>query len=120
MAQWPYLRWPYLWASDQVFQPTEPIKVLKQRRSQSAENGVNKNAKETELYIDYQTDNENGGGSQDHFSCNAHWAYKGYYLFSGKYQAYMVLPSLQERYGDRLIAHNNQIAWPLSARIERT
>ena len=93
-----------------MFQPTEPIKVLKQERSQSAINGANKNAKEPELCINYQIDNKNGGGSQDHSSCNAHWAYKGCYLSPDEHQAYTVSWKIQERYNDCLIAHNNQIA----------
>ena len=62
-----------------MFQPTEPIKILKKERSQSVTNGANKNAKEPELCINYQTDNKNGVGSWDYFSKNAHRAYRGCY-----------------------------------------
>ena len=49
----PYLWWPYLWESNQVFQPTKPIKVLKQKHSWSGINGASKKANES-VCIDYQ------------------------------------------------------------------
>ena len=83
MTWLPYLQWPYLWESGQVFQATERIKVLKQECSQSAINGAHKKVKELSLSLFAlitNPKNEYGCSAQGYSSCNAHWAYKIYYL----------------------------------------
>ena len=91
-----YLQWPYLWESGQVFQPTAPIKVPKQKRSQSTTKGVNKKVKESSLNLFAlitNPENENGCGTQGYSFYNAHWAYK-ICSIGGIHQAYKAVTSL--------------------------
>ena len=57
-----------------------------------------------------------------HSPCNAHWAYKIYYLYYKEYIKSTGCPKTTKklRLTNRLIAHNNQIAQPPSAGVERT
>ena len=61
-------------------------------------------------------------GAWDHSSCNAHWAYKTYFLYCKSTASLQGLSRLPKSCGlpNRLIAHNHQIAQSLFARIERT
>ena len=73
----PYLQWPYLWGSGQVFQPTKPIKVLKQKHDQSATNGASKKATKNWAYLHSLINpaNKNGCDIQGYSFCSADWAY---------------------------------------------
>ena len=62
----------------------EPLRILKQKRSQSATNGASKKAINNWAYF-YQLSTPQTRMAVmhkiDHSPCNMHWAYKTYYIF---------------------------------------
>ena len=141
MAGRPYLRWLYLWRSGQVFQLVKHIKVLKQERKQSTIQSVNKKGKrnEPEPSIDYQPSKEEwlwctrctrlATFHAMHIEPIKAFTFlqinikftRPTYLYFESISSLQGLPRPPRSCGspDRLIAHNNQIARPPSARVER-